>query len=229
MAEEGTLGLARVHELERTDEPLADDLSKAELQRKLEETRDSISQTVSDIKDTVAHQVQTVKETLDWREQFKRRPVAWSVGALGVGFLAGYGIAAALKGRGDDYASAIDYYGEQSRAYASGPILGEAALPASNRSESAKDQDEPGGAGVFTRLANTAAYDKVKHEAQAVGDLLISELGNTAKALVVPAVVKTIKDFLGDFLPKSSPKSSVSTAPRSESSAYQPKLERDQP
>ena len=228
MAEEGTLGLARVHELERTDEPLADDLSKAELQRKLDETRDSISQTVSDIKDTVAHRVQAVKETLDWREQFKRRPIAWSAGALGVGFLAGYGIAAALKGKGDDYKTAIDYYGEQARTYASGPILGETPMAAANRSEIAKEQEEPSGPGVFARLANTAAYDKVKHEAQAVGDLLISELGNTAKALVVPAVVKTIKDFLGDFLPKSSTTNAVATPPRSESSAYQPKLERDQ-
>ena len=56
--------------------------------------RDSISNTVTEIKETVANQVQAVKDTLDWREQFKRRPVVWSVGALGVGFLLGYRVAA---------------------------------------------------------------------------------------------------------------------------------------
>ena len=80
MAEERTLGLARAQEL------TAEEPSKEELQRRLGEARDSISNTVTEIKETVANQVQAVKDTLDWREQFKKRPVAWSAGALGVGF-----------------------------------------------------------------------------------------------------------------------------------------------
>lgn len=91
MAEERTLGLARAQEFS------SEDPSKEELQRRLDVTRDSISQTVTEIKETVAHQVQAVKDTLDWREQFKRRPVAWSAGALGVGFLVGYCVAATFK------------------------------------------------------------------------------------------------------------------------------------
>ena len=63
MAEERTLGLARAQEL--TDE----EPSKEELQRRLDHTRDSISQTVTEIKETVANKVQAVKNTLDWREQ----------------------------------------------------------------------------------------------------------------------------------------------------------------
>ena len=102
MAEERTLGLARVQE--PSVEP-----SKEELQRRLDHTRDSISQTVTEIKETVANQVQAVKNTLDWREQFKRRPVTWSAGALGVGFLTGYCIANTFKGEDyDRYSSAID-------------------------------------------------------------------------------------------------------------------------
>src|SRR5690348_4660361 len=119
MAEERTLGLARAHE--QTDE----EPSKQELQRRLEEARDSISHTVTEIKESVANQVQAVKETLDWREQFKKRPVAWSAGALGVGFLVGYGLAAIAKGDGDDeYASSYDRYAQASaKSYAAEPVM----------------------------------------------------------------------------------------------------------
>ena len=119
MAEERTLGLARVQ-----DRP-TEDPSKEELQRRLDETRDSISQTVTEIKETVANQVKAVKNTLDWREQFKKRPVAWSAGALGVGFCVGYCIANYAKG--DEryrYDSAVDRLAEESRYYAAQPILG---------------------------------------------------------------------------------------------------------
>src|SRR5678810_814852 len=103
MAEERTLGLARAHE-QTGEEP-----SKEELQRRLDEARDSISHTVTEIRESVANQVQAVKETLDWREQFKKRPVAWSAGAMGVGFLVGYGLAAMVKG---ESGSGYDRYEE---------------------------------------------------------------------------------------------------------------------
>lgn len=99
MAEDRTLATARA-----TDTPDDDDLTKAELQRRMEQARETITQTVTEIKDTVTNQYQSVKETisetLDWREQFRKRPVAWSVGALSVGFLTGYCIAASVKGDG---------------------------------------------------------------------------------------------------------------------------------
>src|SRR5690349_24833772 len=121
MAEERTLGLARAQEQTGGEEP-----SKQELQRRLDEARDSISHTVTEIKESVASQVQAVKETLDWREQFKKRPVAWSAGALGVGFLLGYGLAAIVKGDDDenDYASSYDhYYAGEQKSYAAQPVL----------------------------------------------------------------------------------------------------------
>lgn len=86
--------------------------TKAELQRRMEEARDDISQTVSEIKDTVTDRYESVKETvsetLDWRAQFRKHSVAWSLGALAVGYIVGSGIAASLhdttkkKGRRDD-------------------------------------------------------------------------------------------------------------------------------
>lgn len=75
--------------------------SKAELQRRMEAAREEISETVAEIKDTVTEQYESVKEsvteTLDWRAQFRKHSVAFSLGALAVGFIVGNGIAASLE------------------------------------------------------------------------------------------------------------------------------------
>src|SRR5215210_1891234 len=106
MAEERNLGLAPAREVS-TDDP-----SKEALQRRMEEARDSITNTVTEIKDNVAQQYENVKDALDWREHFKRQPVAWTLGAAGVGFFVGYGIAAAIRSEGEEEI----HYGS-SRAY----------------------------------------------------------------------------------------------------------------
>jgi hypothetical protein len=138
MAEERTLGTARAPE---TDTAADDELTKAELQRRMEEARESITQTVSEIKDTVTTQYQNVRESisqsLDWREQYRRRPVEFSIAALGVGVILGYGIGGAFIGddaelneryydaEGDDYETDESVVRTPSeRAYASQAILG---------------------------------------------------------------------------------------------------------
>ena len=102
MAEERNLAIARAPE---ADDDI--DSTKAELQRRMEEARESITQTVTEIKDTVANQYQavrhTVTEALDWREQYRKRPVAFTVGALSAGFLLGYTVAGTFKGDGSSY------------------------------------------------------------------------------------------------------------------------------
>src|SRR4028119_730321 len=115
MAEERTLGTARAPE---TNDTADDELTKAELQRRMDEARESITQTVTEIKDTVTTQYQNVRESisqsLDWREQYRRRPVEFTVAALGVGLLLGYSIGGAFgkdsemperyyESEGDDY------------------------------------------------------------------------------------------------------------------------------
>ena len=199
MAEERTLGLARAQEYSSSDEP-----SKEELQRRLDVTRDSISQTVTEIKETVANQVQAVKDTLDWREQFKRRPVAWSAGALGVGFLTGYCLAATFKD--DDYrrySSAIDRFGEEEKSYAAQPVLGaHAAYAAAMPTSAAKSGNgSHEGPGFFERMSNTPAYEKVKNEAANVGNAVVQELANTAKQVVLPALITSLRNFIGGHLP----------------------------
>ena len=68
--------------------------AKAELQRQMNEARDSISQAVDEIKETVEGQYDAVKRTVDgvlaWRDQFHKDPIVWSVGALSAGFALGY-------------------------------------------------------------------------------------------------------------------------------------------
>ena len=75
--------------------------SKAELQRRMEETRESISATVSEIKETVEGQYESVKQTVsgiaEWREQFSKEPLMWSLGALAAGFALGYTLGYAHK------------------------------------------------------------------------------------------------------------------------------------
>src|SRR6185436_12263163 len=166
MAEERTLGLARAEERTSSEEP-----SKEELQRRLGEARDSISNTVTEIKETVASQVKAVKDTLDWREQFKRRPVAWSAAALGAGFATGYCIASFVKGDEPDYPSPIDRYSDVA------PQGGIRATYDNGKHDS--------GPGFFQKIANTPAFDRVRHEAGNVGDAFVQELTKTAKTLVL--------------------------------------------
>jgi hypothetical protein len=212
MAEERTLGLARVEE-RTSEEP-----SKEELQRRMGEARDSISSTVTEIKETVASQVKAVKDTLDWREQFKRRPVAWSAAALGVGFCTGYCIASYAKGEGSDYDSAIDRYNEESRNYTTMAVPSEP--PMRSRQDNGKHDTGPS---FFQKVAQTPAFEKVRDEAGNIGDAIVQELSKTAKTVVLPALITSLRNFIGDHLPNVEKQPAQ---PTSSSSTYQPSLER---
>lgn len=171
MAEERTLGTARAPETDTAD----DELTKAELQRRMEEARESITQTVSEIKDTVTTQYQNVRESisqsLDWREQYRRRPVEFSVAALGVGVILGYSIGGVFIGddgelneryydaEGDDYETDESVVRTPSeRAYASQAILGGAY----GSTASARPQATAPAAPPLAReeRSDSAAYDE---------------------------------------------------------------------
>ena len=226
MAEERTLGLARAQDL-TGEEP-----SKEELQRRLDEARDSISHTVTEIRESVANQVQAVKETLDWREQFKKRPVAWSAGALGVGFLVGYGLAAMAKGEsGGDY----DRYDETPRSYAAQPILGAHAVAAAESAAYGNGKHEDG-PGFFEKLTSTPVYNKVKQEAGNLGDALVQEITKTAKTMVIPALIASLRNFIGGHLPNADTvdqqqatnlRTDTDRARAGAGASYQPALERN--
>jgi len=68
--------------------------SKQQLQKQMEKTRQSVSETVGEIKDTVNEQIAVAKQTvtgvLNYREEFSKEPLVWSLGALSAGFALGY-------------------------------------------------------------------------------------------------------------------------------------------
>ena len=182
MAEERTLGIARARETWDDDQP-----SKEELQRRMDEARDSITNTVSEIKDNVALQVETVKDALDWREHFKKQPLAWSLGAAGVGFMVGYGLGSIIRGDDDD---PPEYLSETPGTYARS--LARESLRAPIETNGKDD-----GPGVLQRFKETSAYDRLSKEAGAIGDRVIEELSTTAQAVVLPFLLNKIKNWAG--------------------------------
>lgn len=183
MAEERNLATARA------PEPVRDDIepTKEELQRRMEEARESISQTVNDIKETVTTQYENVRETIsqtfDWREQFRRRPVAFAAGAAGVGLILGYSVGGVFSGEGGDdlaerYYEAEGEYDEdgtrrteQTRSYAAQAITGGAygstayapASPAVQSSAGSSSQamggGESGSASASARPSYSSGYE----------------------------------------------------------------------
>ena len=224
MAEERTLGLARAYD--KDDE----DLSKEALQARMEEARDSISQTVTEIKDNVSQQYESVKDALDWREHFRQRPVAWSLGAAGVGFCLGYGIAGAIKGQREDeiYFETGQPYASEPRAYASEQLGEPLAAALASRQTEANGHDK--GPGIVSRIKETRAFDRLQQEVGTLGDRLVDELSTTAQQVVLPALLRKVKEWIGADLTQDKPRE-MSASMRSESDAagyaYEPELERN--
>jgi hypothetical protein len=204
MAEERTLGLARARE------SFGEESSKEELQRRMEQARDSITNTVTEIKENVAQQYENVKDALDWREHFRRQPVAWSLGAAGVGFFVGYGIAAALSGDDSDevhYASSTAYALPRQQ-------FAQEAIDVESRKSKGKDNGKHEGPGLLERFRETSAYDKLSQEAGAIGDRLVEQLSTTAQQVVLPALLKKVKNWIGLDLSNQSPSMARASEPR---------------
>jgi hypothetical protein len=226
MAEERNLGLARAPET-------ADDAdsTKAELQRRMNEARESISQTVTEIKESVVNQYQQVRETisdsLDWREQYKRHTLPFTVGAFTVGALVGYSVMSAFSGGDEDdydtedaleraehgfdqmqpaarsYAAASSTGASQSDArpsYSSGyraPTAPQAVAAPASAAAEEEESDESKGPGLYERFKETKAYDKLQGELSTLGERFVEELSRTAQAVVVPALLSKLKSLIG--------------------------------
>jgi hypothetical protein len=222
MAEEGTLGQARASQ-GRDDGDV--EPSKEELQRRMEEARESITQTVTEIKETVTNQYYSVKETvsdaLDWRHHFRQRPITFSVGALSVGFLLGYGLAGAFKGNGgssddypsyeesdvyartgatpskyeDDYDEALHPAALHEHSYAAQSVADN--LSESSEYEGGSSSEGEQKPGLIERFKGTSAYDRLQTEVSSLGDRFIDELSSTAHKVVLPALFNKIKEMFG--------------------------------
>jgi hypothetical protein len=195
MVEERTLGLVRANESPaRTDRP-DDDASKDELQHQMEAARESISHTVDEIKDTVVNQFESVKEsvsqTLDWHEQVKKRPVVWSAGALGAGFLVGYGVAAMVKGP-----SKISVSHDEVR-----PLAASAPLSQADIDRGPAPEQRASGPGLIQRITETPAFDRVKSEAGVIGNSFVEGISKKAQEVVLPAAIGWIGSWLEGLMP----------------------------
>jgi hypothetical protein len=75
--------------------------NKQQLERQIGRTRESLAETVEEIKETAEQGYASVKQTvsgvLDYREEFQKDPLVWSLGALSAGFALGYAVGYAHK------------------------------------------------------------------------------------------------------------------------------------
>lgn len=200
MVEERTLELERIDDSSGQLSKVDEDSSKDELQHRMEVARSSISNTVDEIKDSVVNQYESVKEsvskTLDWHEQVKKRPVAWSAGAAGAGFLVGYGLAAVVKG---PTKIPVESYGDGQLRRATGyaPRASQSNVGASPKNEA----PGPSGSGLIQRMKETPAYDRVRSEAGVIGNHVVDEISKQATEVLVPAAMAWIGGWLGKMLP----------------------------
>jgi hypothetical protein len=74
------------------------------------------------------------------------------------------------------------------------------------------------GPGLFQKVANSQAFERVKDEAGNVGEAFVQELTKTAKTVVLPALITSLRNFIGDHLPN---------AKTQTQQTYQPSLERN--
>jgi len=195
MVEEGTLGLVRANESPAQSNKPNEDASKDELQHRMEAARESITHTVDEIKDTVVSQYESVKDTvsqtLDWHEQVKKRPVVWSAGALGAGFLVGYGVAAMVKGP-----SKISAPRDEDRA-----LAGIAPLSQADIDRGRLPEQRASGPGLIQRITDTPAFDRVKSEAGVIGNNLVDGISKKAQEVVLPAAIAWIGGWLERMVP----------------------------
>jgi len=199
MVEEGTLGVARSKDSPGELYDSGQDLSKDELQRRMDGARESISHTVDEIKDTMVNQYEAVKDTvsktLDWHEQVKKRPVVWSAGAAGAGFIVGYGLAAIVKGPGK---ISVEPY---KAAPARRAIMPPAPPSVYGGPPAAQPAHEKSGPGLIERIQETPAFDRVKNEAGVLGNRLVDEISKKAQEVVLPAAVAWLSSWLEGVLP----------------------------
>jgi DNA mismatch repair protein MutH len=85
---------------------------------------------------------------------------------------------------------------------------------------------------MLERFRETSAYEKLSKEAGALGDRLIEELSTAAQVVVLPALLKKIKNWIGVDLSDKKHQASmggsqpVRSRQEASSSTYQPVLER---
>lgn len=126
------------------------------------------------------------------------------------GFFVGYGIAAALT---EDHYDKVHYSSSAAHSLSANPYVsqrdfsqraaGESVSVAPTKTNGKDGKDD--GPGMLERFKDTSAYERLSNEAGALGDRLVEELSTTAQTVVLPALLKKIKTWIGVDLSDKSP------------------------
>ena len=80
--------------------------------------------------------------------------------------------------------------------------------------ESSKANGKDDGPGLLERFRETSAYERLSQEAGSLGDRLVEELSTTAQQVVLPALLKKVKNWIGlDLSNKTTSMSNKSETP----------------
>ena len=146
-----------------------------------------------------AHEpVKDVVADCDWRAEIKQRPLAWSLGALGVGLLAGCAISDACKRRRGKH-QRPGVVPSVPHAYAALPIVGE------HRSGTVPEQKVNAVASETRKreqLKGHAAADPLRQEFENLRDRFVLELSTIAHQVLLPALIRKIREALVADQPK---------------------------
>lgn len=175
---------------ERTS--VTDQQSPELLQAQLEQTRESISKTVTEIQNTMTTEYNTVKtnlsEKLDWRQQVREHPLAFSLGALALGLLVGRGLSSNMMS--SDVDNDDEFFG------------GESMAPAKSHSGRTSK--------IVSSVRHSNAFHQVADGLSTVMSELVNELVKVGREQVIPNVVGKVSTSLG----VENPTSGSSTANR---------------
>ena len=149
----------------------------------------AVAEAVSEIRDAVGE--------FDWRDEVKRRPVAWSLGALGAGLLAGCAVSGAIK-RARRRDRRRGYVPSVPHAYAAHPIMGEHDISAADAQHSrpVKVEDKHSEPVVVDNVKASVAPDHVRRELASLRDRLIDELSAIAHEVLLPALIRKLREAL---------------------------------
>ena len=176
-----------------------EELLQDDIRRRVEAARESVAETVGEIREAATEKYDSIRDAVgefDWRAEVKKRPAAWSLGALGVGLLAGCAVSGAIK-RARRRDRRREYVPSVPHAYAAQPIIGEhdvsagaQTLPPESVSRHEREVVE-----VDNAKASDAA-DHVRRELTSLRDRFIDELSAVAHEVLLPALIRKIRKAL---------------------------------
>jgi hypothetical protein len=153
--------------------------SPEQLQAQLDQTRESISKTVTEIQDTMTTEYNTVKtnlsEKLDWRQQVRQHPMAFSLGALAIGLLIGRGLSSNMSSD-TDMDSDDEFFGSESMA------------PRQRSHRTSR---------IVSSVRQSNAFHQVADGLSTVMSELVNELVKVGREQIIPNVVGRVSTSLG--------------------------------